>query len=215
MLVILLLLPCGKQVPYEGQGHSQQFPCHTCRRNLQNTLLTLLARVCRAHDRLPGLRVIPLLAGVACGCGNPPQALLDQFGAVQYQVQDDKSLCMEFTIYSGNPNATAADIVGALEDDPPTDLVVRTKRPKKFLSACKDDDNGCIGADVDSDGNSMIFIIIGAAAACVLLALGIVWFFIIHKRVDQRFRARTRVTADADEAVTVHVEPRTSTAWEK
>jgi hypothetical protein len=81
-------------------------------------------------------------------------------------------------------------------------------------SYCKDDDNGCIDADVDSDGNSMVFIIVGAAAACVLLTLGIVWFF-IHKQVDKQFRAQTRVTADADEDVTVHVEPRTSTAWEK
>jgi hypothetical protein len=133
---------------------------------------------------------------------------------VQYQVLDDKSLCIEFTIYSGNPNITAAVIVGALEDDPPTDLVVRTKRPKEFLSACEDDEKGCIDADVDSDGNSMVFIIIGAAVACVLLAFGIVWYC-LHKRVNRQFQAQTRVTADVDEAVTVHVEPRASTAWAK
>jgi hypothetical protein len=155
--------------------------------------------------------IIPLLAAAYCGCSNPPQALLNQFGAVQFQVQADGSLTMEFTIYSGNPDASAADIVGALEDDPPKDLVVRTKRPKEFLSACEDDENGCIDADVDSDGNSMVFTIIGAAVACVLLAFGIVWYC-LHKRVNQQFTAQTRVTADADEAVTVHVKPRASTA---
>jgi hypothetical protein len=135
--------------------------------------------------------IIPLLAAAYCVCPNPPQALLNQFGAVQFQVQADGSFTVEFTIYSGNPDATtAADIVGALKDDPPMDLVVRTKRPKEFLSACEDDKNGCIDADVDSDGNSMVFIIIGAAAACVVLAFGIVWYC-LHKRVNQQFQART------------------------
>jgi hypothetical protein len=70
-----------------------------------------------------------------------------------------------------------------------------------------DDENGCIDANGNSDGKSLVSIIIGAAAACVVLALGIVWFF-VHKRVNQQFTPQTRVTADAEEAVTVHVEPR-------
>jgi hypothetical protein len=144
--------------------------------------------------------IIPLLAAAYCGCSNPPQALLNQFGAVQFQVEADGSLTMEFTIYSGNPNATAADIVGALEDDPPKGLVVQTNRPKEFLSACEDDMNGCIDADVDSDGNPMVYIIIGAAAACVLLAFGIVWYC-LHKRADRQFQLQVELTTIVNEGV--------------
>jgi hypothetical protein len=136
--------------------------------------------------------IIPLLAAAYCGCPNPPQALLNQFDAVQFQVQADGSLSMEFTIYSGNPNANAADIAAAQETDPPMNLVVRTKRPKDFLSVCEDDVNGCAGAGLDSSDDSLVFTIISFDIACVLLALGICvglhpqarWKAALHARQD-------------------------------
>jgi hypothetical protein len=45
--------------------------------------------------------------------------------------------------------------------------------------------------------------------------LGTVWYC-LHKRVNQQFQARgNQVAVDAQEDVTVHVEPRASTAWAK
>jgi hypothetical protein len=142
--------------------------------------------------------VIPLLAGVACGCGNPPQALLDMFGAVQHQVQDDGSLCMEFTIYSGNPNITAADIVQELEDTPPDTFTVQTNRIADF-EPCDDEVDGCNSGGSGGD-DSLLFIIIGVAAFCFLLLLGIVWYC-LHKRVGQQFMLQNEATTAANEVV--------------
>jgi hypothetical protein len=157
--------------------------------------------------------VIPLLAAAACSCANPPQALLDQFGAVQHQVQDDNSMCMEFTIYSGNPNISASDIVEILEDAPPDTFVVNTNRLADF-EPCDDEVDGCNSVGSGGD-DSLVPIIIGVSAFCVVLTLGIVWYC-LHKRVNQQFQARgNQVAVDAQEDVTVHVEPRASTAWAK
>jgi hypothetical protein len=142
--------------------------------------------------------VIPLLAGVACGCANPPQALLDQFGAVQYQVQDDKSLCMEFTIYSGNPNITAADIVQDLEDTPPDTFIVQTNRLTDF-EPCDDEVDGCNSGGSGGD-DSLLFIIIGVAAFCLILLLGTVWYC-LHKRVDRQFQLQNEVTIIVNDVV--------------
>jgi hypothetical protein len=157
--------------------------------------------------------VIPLLAAAACGCANPPQALLDQFGAVQHQVQDDKSMCMEFTIYSGNPNATASDIVDILEDAPPDTFIVKSNRLADF-EPCDDEVDGCNSVGSGGD-DSLVPIIIGVSAFCVVLTLGIVWYC-LHKRVNQQFQARgNQVAVDAQEDVTVHVDTRGSTAWKE
>jgi hypothetical protein len=153
--------------------------------------------------------VIPILAAAACGCANPPQALLDQFGAVQYQVQDDKSLCIEFTIYSGNPNITAADIVQELEDTPPDTFTVHTNRLTDF-DPCDDEVDGCNSEGSGGD-DSLLFIIIGVGAFCFLLLLGVVWYC-IHKRVDRQYTLQNRVAAEERDVVTVQVGPRASTA---
>jgi hypothetical protein len=142
--------------------------------------------------------VVPLLAGVGCGCGNPPQALLDQFGAVQYQVQDDGSLCMEFTIYSGNPNATAANIVQDLKDTPPDTFIVQTNRLAD-LEPCDDEVDGC-NSGGDDGNDSLLFVIIGVAAFCLLLVLGIVWYC-LHKRVDRQFHLQNEVTTIVNDVV--------------
>jgi hypothetical protein len=142
--------------------------------------------------------VIPILAAAACGCANPPQALLDQFGAVQYQVQDDTSLCIEFTIYSGNPNATVSDITKSLATDPPATFNVQTKRLTDF-EPCDDEVKGCNSGGSGGD-DSLLFIIIGVAAFCLLLVLGIVWYC-LHKRVNQQFMLQNEVTTTANEVV--------------
>jgi hypothetical protein len=141
--------------------------------------------------------VIPSLAGAFCGCANPPQALLDLFGAVQYQVQDDGSLCMEFTIYSGNPNATAADIVRELEDAPPATFSVQTTRPQN-LKACKNEVDGC-NAEGSGD-NSLLLTLIGVSVAFALLLLGIAWHC-IHKRVGEQYKYQNEVSTTVNEVV--------------
>jgi hypothetical protein len=73
------------------------------------------------------------------------------------------------------------------------------------------------GCNSESSGgdDSLVFIIIGVGAFCFLLLLGTVWYC-LHKRVNQQFQARgNQVAVDAQEDVTVHVEPRTSTAWKE
>jgi hypothetical protein len=142
--------------------------------------------------------VIPLLAGASCGCANPQQALLDQFGAVQHQVQEDGSLCIEFTIYSGNPNITAADIVEILEDTPPDTFIVQTNRLADF-EPCDDEVDGCNSEGSGGD-DSLLFILIGVGAFSFLLLLGIAWFC-LHKRVDRQFQLQNEVTTIVNEAV--------------
>jgi hypothetical protein len=129
--------------------------------------------------------VLLKLAMAYCNCTDPSQSLLNLFGPVQYVVQGG-SLCMEFTIYSGNPNATAADIV----------VTLKTKRTKGF-DVCTDDVDGCIG---DSGDDSLLWIIIGVAAFCLVLALGIGWYF-VHKRVDKQYRIPNEVATVANEIV--------------
>jgi hypothetical protein len=143
--------------------------------------------------------VIPILAGAACDCANPQQALLDQFGAVQHNEQDDGSLCMEFTIYSGNPNATASDIAQLLETDPPAAFNVQTNRLIDF-EPCEDEKKGCADGSPDSSDDSLVFVIIGVAACCLVLLLGIVWYF-VHKRVDRQFTLQNEVTTTVNEIV--------------
>jgi hypothetical protein len=161
--------------------------------------------------------IIPLLAAAYCGCSNPPQALLNQFGAVQLQVQADGSLTVEFTIYSGNLDATAADIVGVLKDDPPTDLVVRTKRPKssslhaRTMRMAALTSTSTVTATQWSSPSSAPL----PRASSSHSAAAFVWYC-LNKRVNQQFQARgNQVAVDAQEDVTEHVKPRTSTAWKE
>jgi hypothetical protein len=150
--------------------------------------------------------VINELAQSYCDCTDPPRALLNQFGAVQYQVQSDGSLLVEFTIYSGNPNATASDIADTLEANPPPAFSVQAARPTDIL-ACEDEVNGCNGGSGDSD-NTMLFIIIGVASFSFILALGIVWYF-VHRRVGRQYKVK-----DAKNKTIVHVDYRENTAWQ-
>jgi hypothetical protein len=118
---------------------------------------------------------------------------------------------MEFTIYSGNPNATAADIAQGLEDAPPASFTVQTNRLGDF-EQCDDDVNGCNSGGSGSD-DSLLFIIIGVAAFCVLLLLGIAWFY-LHQQVHKQYKLQHKVTAIAND-ITVHVDHRESTAWKE
>jgi hypothetical protein len=153
--------------------------------------------------------VVLELVAAYCNCTDPPQDVVDLFGAVQSKEQDE-GLCMEFTIYSGNPNATATDIVVTLEDDPPKTFTVNTKRLPDF-DPCVNKVDGCI-AGSSSDSDSVLWIIIGVVGVIVFLGLGIAWYC-VHKRVDKQFRVQDVVTADAmtadavTDAVTVYVDP--------
>jgi hypothetical protein len=131
------------------------------------------------------------LASAYCGCKNPSESLLGVFGPVQY-VQRENELCIEFTLYSGNPNATAADIAKTLKKKPPTTFTVTTNRLTEF-EPCDDEVNGCITSD---DDGSLLWIIIGAASFCLILILAIAWYC-IHKHVDKQYR----VTSDANNVV--------------
>jgi Na+-transporting methylmalonyl-CoA/oxaloacetate decarboxylase gamma subunit len=140
--------------------------------------------------------------------------LLYRFGAVQHVVRDG-SLCIEFTIYSGYPNATATDIIDDIKDDPPPGFIFDTKRPDD-LDVCEDEVNGCNGGSSD---NTLLFIIIGVACFLFFLLLAVVWYF-LHKRVKRQFTAVAEGDAGAAAAaVTVHVEvdntKRESTAWKE
>jgi hypothetical protein len=110
---------------------------------------------------------------------------------VQYVIQNDGELCIELTVYSGNPNASAADIVKTLKNKPPSTFTMQTNRLKDF-APCEDEANGCIE---DSSGDSLLWIIIGVAAFCLLLLLAIVWYC-LHKRVGKQYKPETRVAAD-------------------
>jgi hypothetical protein len=147
--------------------------------------------------------VIVELAAAYCDCKAPSQALIDMFGAVQ-ALDEDKSLCMEFTVYSGNPNATAPDIVKDIKNNPPPSFTVHTNRLREF-DPCEDQVDGCISS---SDSDSVLGIIIGVVCVIVFLGAGIAWYC-IHKRVDKQFRVQDVVTADAvtADAVTVYVDP--------
>jgi hypothetical protein len=139
--------------------------------------------------------VITELAAAFCDCKAPSQALIDVFGPVQ-ALDEDKSLCMEFTVYSGNPNATAPDIVKDIKNNPPPSFTVHTNRLRDF-DPCEDQLNGCISS---SDSDSVLGIIIGVVCVIVVLGAGIAWYC-IHKRVDRQFELQDEVTTIVNEGV--------------
>jgi hypothetical protein len=154
--------------------------------------------------------VILKLAAAFCDCNTPRQTLVNVFGAVQHKVQDE-ALCMEFTIYSGNPNASATDIVKDLQDKPPKNFIVVESRPAA-LKECTDEVNGC---NKSSSDNTLLWILIGAGSFCFLFILLIVWYH-LHKRVAKQFKTQDSEeggvkkdatdTKEPTETVTVHTD---------
>jgi hypothetical protein len=126
------------------------------------------------------------LAASYCSCKEPPKWLVHQFGGVQFVERGASELCMEFTIYSGNPNTTAKDIVRTLETNPPPGFTVQTKR-KDDMELCADADRGCILDDGDDD--SLLYIVIGVSCVVLMLLLGIAWY-VIHKRIRRQWSTR-------------------------
>jgi hypothetical protein len=131
------------------------------------------------------------MAASFCGCTDPPNRLLRQFGGVQYMEMGASELCMEFTIYSGSPNTTAQDIVRTLETDPPPGFTVQTNRIND-MELCTDAEKGCNldDSDGDGDGGSLLYIVIGVASFVIVFLVGIAWY-VIHKQVRRQWSTRT------------------------
>jgi hypothetical protein len=75
---------------------------------------------------------------------------------------------------------------------------MQTNRLTDF-EACEDEKKGCNSVESGGD-DSLVFIIIGVAACCLVLLLGIVWYF-VHKRVDRQFTLQAEMTTTAKEIV--------------
>jgi hypothetical protein len=129
------------------------------------------------------------LAASYCSCKDPPKGLVHQFAGVQFTEMGASELCMEFTVYSGNPNTTAQDIVNTLEDNPPPGFTVQTKRIE-VMELCADAEKGCNLDDNDGNGGSLVYVVIGVACSVLLFLLGIAWY-VIHKQIRRQWSTRT------------------------
>jgi hypothetical protein len=142
------------------------------------------------------------LAASYCSCKNPPKGLVHQFAGVQFTEMGASELCMEFTVYSGNPNTTAQDIVNTLEDNPPPGFTVQTKRIE-VMELCIDAKNGCNLDDSDGDGGSPLYIVIGVACFVFLFLLGMAWY-LIHKQIRRQWSTRTgNIVADDHDTLVI------------
>jgi hypothetical protein len=134
------------------------------------------------------------LAASYCSCKDPPNSLVSQFGGVQFVEMGDSELCMEFTIYSGNPATSAQEILATLETDPPPGFTVQSDRIED-LELCVDAEKGCnLEPDDDDiflfiDGDNLQIIVIGTACFGILLLLCAAWCC-IRKRLRNRWNTR-------------------------
>jgi hypothetical protein len=132
--------------------------------------------------------LVPKLAASSCSCNNPSKALKNQFAGVQYAETSEVDakarpvFCMEYTIYSGNPEMSPDDIINRISDNPPPGFDVTTDRPPE-LEFCTD----VRGCDYDEDDSSLFWIVIGCGCFLLLLLLLIAWYF-IHQRLGKQFK---------------------------
>jgi hypothetical protein len=122
------------------------------------------------------------LAASYCSCKDPPNRLVSRFGGVQFVEMSASELCMEFTIYSGNPATPAQDILATLETNPPPGFTVQEVRIED-LELCIDAEKGCNLEAQDDD--SLRIIVIGVACFVILFLLCAAWCCVRKRRLKQ------------------------------